>query len=204
MIGLEIAVFAFVTCASPGPVNILASISGAQNGLKANLPFVLGATSGLSLVIIVAGFGVSQLLKSNAMLANILTLIGSVYMMYLAFKLAKASVNIEATDNGSQIPSFYQGAFLQVINPKAWLVTMAGTAIYLNSDDYLKLLILYVLVFFIVCFIAVLLWVFIGSLVATKLKTSHLTLFNRSMAVLLFGLVLYNLFDTFSPYLTTI
>ncbi len=87
MIGLEIAAFAFATCATPGSVNILASLSGAQNGLRANVPFVLGATSGLALVIIVAGYGVSQLLKTNEVLANSLVLPPLICLSILLYTL---------------------------------------------------------------------------------------------------------------------
>ena len=198
MIGIEITVFAFITCATPGPINILATISGSQNGLRDNFPFVLGATSGLSLVIIVAGFGISQLLQANVFLANALTVLGSGYMLYLAFVLAKSNVKIDTSISAAQAPNFYQGSILQIINPKAWLVSMAGASLYLNVEEYTFLLMLYVSIFFIVCFFSVFLWVYLGSLVATKIKSSHLDIFIRFMAGVLVILILSNLFKTFS------
>jgi len=200
VIGIEITVFAFITCATPGPINILASISGSQNGLRANFPFVLGATSGLSLVIIAAGFGISQLLQTNVFFANALTLLGSGYMLYLVFVLAKSNVEIDTSISTAQAPNFYQGSILQIINPKAWLVSMAGALLYLNVEEYFILLMLYVLIFFIVCFFSVFLWVYLGRLVATKIKSGHLNIFNRCMAGVLAILVLSNLFKTFSMY----
>ncbi|WP_141737061.1 LysE family translocator [Marinobacter sp. X15-166B] len=200
MLGLKIAVFAFATCATPGPVNILASISGANNGLRANVPFVLGATAGLSLVILVAGFGVSQLLKTNTYLANALVLVGSGYMLYLASRMARSDTALDKTAGEARIPGFYQGSVLQIINPKAWLVSMAGAALYLNREEYLFTLALYVSVFFLVCFVSVYLWVGLGRLIATRLQSKHLSLFNKSMAGVLVTLVVYNLYDTFAGY----
>lgn len=199
MLALEITIFAFATCATPGPVNIVASIAGAQNGLRANIPFVLGATLSLSLVIIVSGFGVSQVLKTNEVLANAITLIGSVYILYLALLMSRKNLEIDKNSESYKTTSFCQGSILQIINPKAWLVSISGLAIYLNSSGQ-SILALYVLIFFIACFISVFLWVCFGSLIATKLKLHHLTIFNRSMAALLSILVLYNLMDMFSPY----
>jgi threonine/homoserine/homoserine lactone efflux protein len=197
---LEIAVFAFVTCVTPGPVNMMAIISGARTGLKPNLPFVLGATLGLSCVIIASGFGISQILRTNQNLANIVTLIGSLYILYLAFLMFSRRIEIDSSSGTLQTTSFSQGAILQLINPKAWLVSMSGLAMYLQVGEPSSL-ILYVLMFFVACFVSVFLWVCLGSLVSAKLKTAHLTIFTRIMATLLSILVLYNLFDTFSQYL---
>lgn len=201
MLIIEIAIFAFATCASPGPVNVIASISGAQNGIKQNLPFVLGASLGLSLVIFVVGLGVKQLLQSHPMLEDVLTLIGSVYMLYLAFKLSKADVKIDSASDTATIPSFYQGAALQIINPKAWLVSMAGLAMYLQAEQHIASLIQYILIFLVVCFISVLLWVYLGHLVATKLTDGYLNLFTKIMAGLLVVLISTNLISTFSKYI---
>ncbi len=200
MPALEITIFAFATCATPGPVNIVASFAGAQNGLRANLPFVLGATLGLSIVIIASGFGVNQILKTNEILANAITLIGSVYILYLALLMSRKNLAIDKGSGSCQKTSFSQGSILQIVNPKAWLVSMSGLAMYLNSSAQ-SMLALYVLIFFIACFASVFLWVCIGNLIAVKLKSLHLTIFNRSMATLLSTLVLYNLMDMLSPYL---
>jgi threonine/homoserine/homoserine lactone efflux protein len=199
MAGLEIAAFAIATCATPGPVNIVATISGAQNGLKANLPFVLGATLGLSFVITVSGFGVSQILTTNEALANSITLIGSVYILYLAFLMCSRSVEINTAEGTHQATNFSQGSILQIINPKAWLVSMSGLAMYLKADQQ-SLFVLYVMIFMVACFASVFLWVCLGHLIAARLKAAYLTNFTRIMATLLSILVLYNLIGTFSPY----
>ncbi|NDV27347.1 LysE family translocator [Desulfovibrio sp. JC010] len=192
MPALEITIFAFATCATPGPVNIVASLLGSQNGIKVSIPFVLGATLGLSFVILVASFGVSQILKTNETLANGLTLIGSIYLLYLAFLMSQKNSTIEIDSETNQTAGFYQGAILQLLNPKAWLVSMSGLAMYLNASEN-SMLTFYILMFFIACFFSVFIWVCLGSLIATKLKSTHLTIFNRSMAALLIILVFCNL-----------
>lgn len=200
MIVIEIVAFAFATCATPGPVNILASLSGAKNGLRKNLPFVLGATSGLSIVIVIAGLGMGQILQKNKMLSNALIIVGSAYMLYLAFNIARTDVKLNTSQNNIKIPSLYQGMALQIINPKAWLVSMSGLAMYLSADDYLIHLSVYALIFFIVCFIAVFLWVYLGELIATKMNEKHLHVLNKTMGAVLFLLISLNLLDTFYPY----
>lgn len=195
MSGLELVVFAIATCATPGPVNVMATMSGARSGLRRNLPFVLGATIGLSLVIIVSGFGISQILRTNQLLANSVTLIGSAYILYLAYLMARDSIQLDSRDGSNQTTTFNQGAILQILNPKAWLVSMSGIALYLGAQEQ-STLVVYVVIFCLTCFASVFSWVCLGSLIATRLKSSWLTGFTRLMALLLAVLVLYNLLTT--------
>lgn len=198
---IEIGLFAFATCATPGPVNILASLSGAKNGIKKNLLFVLGATSGLSVVILIAGLGLGQILQKNKMLSNTLIVVGSVYMLYLAFNIVASDVKLKKSQDNINPPNLYQGMVLQVINPKAWLVSMSGLAMYLGVDDYFIQLSVYTFIFFVVCFFAVFLWVCLGELIATKINEKYLHAVNKTMGATLFLLITLNLFETFYPYL---
>jgi len=199
MQALEITIFAFVTCATPGPVNVVATVMGAQKGVRVSIPFVLGATLGLSFVILVSSFGVSQILKTNELLANTITFIGSLYLLHLAFLMSRKSSSIATNSGVVQTAGFYQGAILQLINPKAWLVSMSGLAMFLNTSGK-SMLAFYVLMFFIACFVSIFMWVCLGSVIASKLKGTYVTFFNRSMATLLSTLVLCNLANMLSPY----
>lgn len=199
--GFETLIFALITCGTPGPVNMIASMAGAQYGIKQNQPFVIGATSGLSLVIIVTGCGIGQLLTTNVYLANLMTLTGSAYLLYLAFVLMRSKTEIDPSSIELNLPSFYQGAILQMINPKAWLVSMAGISMFLDSSDYVASLVMYVTIFYLACYIAVFSWVYLGQLAASKLTDNYLSAFNRLLAGTLALLVLFNLYETFSPYL---
>jgi threonine/homoserine/homoserine lactone efflux protein len=200
VLSLEITIFAFATCATPGPVNIVASIAGARSGLKANIPFVLGATLGLSLVIIISGFGLSQIVKTNELLTHAITLVGSLYILYLAFLMSRKPSTIKTDAKPPKTTSFYQGATLQVVNPKAWLVSLSGLAMYLNQSNQ-SIFALYVFIFFVACFLSVFLWVGLGQLISAKLNINHQMIFNRSMAALLMLLVLFNLIDMLFSYI---
>ena len=198
MSAVEITIFAFATCATPGPVNMVASVLGAQNGVRVSIPFVTGATLGLSFVILVSSFGVSQILKTNTMVANAITLIGSVYLLHLAYLMSKRT-EIDTKSADTQTASFYQGALLQILNPKAWLVSMSGLAMFLNTSGN-SILAVYILMFSIACFVSIFVWVCFGSIIARRLKNSYVTIFTRSMAAVLSMLVICNLAKTLSPY----
>lgn len=198
MIAVELTIFAFATCATPGPVNVIASVAGAQNGVRMSIPFVIGATLGLSIVILVSSLGVSKVLITSEILKNGITLIGSLYLLYLASLMWRKSFSIDIDSEAKQTTTFSQGMILQVINPKAWLVSVSGLAMYLGTSGK-SMLALYVLIFFIACFVSVLIWVCLGCMIRTKLKDTYITIFNRFMAGLLSILVFCNLVHILFP-----
>ena len=61
---LPIVLYAFVTSASPGPVNIVAVSSGISFGVRRTLPQVAGATLGFSLLLFAIGMGLGELLRA--------------------------------------------------------------------------------------------------------------------------------------------
>ena len=54
---LSMASFAFATSASPGPVNIVAAMSGAEFGIKRSCSYVLGAALGFVTILVGIGVG---------------------------------------------------------------------------------------------------------------------------------------------------
>ena len=54
---LPIAVFAVVSCGTPGPNNVMLLASGANFGCRRTLPHIAGITLGLNLMIWGAGLG---------------------------------------------------------------------------------------------------------------------------------------------------
>ena len=54
---LPMVSFAFATAASPGPVNIVAAMSGAQFGVKKSLSYVVGAAAAFVAVLLCVGIG---------------------------------------------------------------------------------------------------------------------------------------------------
>ena len=199
MIVLEMAVFALVTSASPGPVNLLASISGAQYKLKKNLAFVSGATAGFCSILIITGFGFGQILETNKMFANLLSIFGSVYMLYLAYTLSKAKIdlNFKAHAN-SKAPHFLQGALLQYTNPKAWLVSLAGASMYLQGQGIYLSLAIFATIFYVICFLSIYSWVYLGYFLSKKMSSNQLSTYNKFMALVLAVLVSINLYGNVS------
>ena len=83
--------FVFVAAFTPGPNNLLASYSGFNFGIKKSLPLIYGVTFGFPLLFIVVNFGLAIIFKEFPKLQDIIKILGSVFLNYMAYKIAKTS-----------------------------------------------------------------------------------------------------------------
>jgi threonine/homoserine/homoserine lactone efflux protein len=187
---LSMASFAFATSASPGPVNIVAAMSGAEFGIKKSCSYVLGAAVGFVTILIGIGVGFGSILVSNRTITNALAISGAMYMLYLAYKLATSKPGATCQDVAPP-PRFINGAIAQWLNPKAWIVSVSAISIYLaNSKNYALYLSSFGAIFFIICFLSILGWVVVGSR-TSRLLNGNYGAFNKIMAALLAMSVVY-------------
>ena len=69
---LSMAIFALVGAISPGPVNIIATSSGACFGFRRTVPHVMGATFAYTLIVLLVGFGLNQSLMQFPQITHFL------------------------------------------------------------------------------------------------------------------------------------
>jgi threonine/homoserine/homoserine lactone efflux protein len=125
-----LAIFAFVSSITPGPNNLMLMASGINFGFRRTVPHMFGVSLGFTLMIILIGLGVMQLIEAVPGSRTFITVASGLYLLFMAWKIATTNTvprnNEEATD-GSKPFTFLQAALFQWVNPKAW--TMALTAI---------------------------------------------------------------------------
>jgi threonine/homoserine/homoserine lactone efflux protein len=189
---LPVTLFALVTSASPGPVNLVAASSGVHFGLRRSLPQVLGASLGFALLLLVLGYGPGAMLAQWAALQTVLRWIGSAFLLYLAWQIYRAPAPGEQAQSVGQAPRLIDGLLAQWVNPKAWIVAATGVSSYtLPGTPYLASVWLLAGVFFMVCLPSIGAWAAFGS-AARQLLTSAPALhrFNLTMALALLASVL--------------
>ncbi|TDV67763.1 LysE family translocator [Pseudomonas sp. LP_7_YM] len=185
-LALSMAAFALAASISPGPVNVVALSCGAQFGLLASQRHVMGATVGFVVLLIFTGFGLHEVLHSYPIVTDIIRWAGMAFLVYLACRLAMddGRLNIEKS---AQRPSFWRGAAMQWLNPKAWLAAVAGMGAFLAGGEA-ELIGLFALIYFVVCYLSVGCWVYAGAFLGPWLRSpQRIRTFNRSMAALLTG-----------------
>jgi threonine/homoserine/homoserine lactone efflux protein len=183
---ISMAAFALAASISPGPVNVVALSSGAQFGLAASLQHVLGATVGFVVLLIFTGFGLHEVLLQYPTLTDIIRWAGVGFLVYLAWKLAIDDGHL-SDDRPTRRPSFWRGAAMQWLNPKAWLAAVAGMGAFV-ADGEARLIGLFALIYFVICYLSVACWAYAGAFLGPWLRRpQRIRIFNRGMAALLAG-----------------
>ncbi|KLN61627.1 lysine transporter LysE [Kiloniella spongiae] len=191
---LAIFGFAFVTSISPGPGNFLLLTSGVNFGFVRSVPLILGISFGFLSMVFLVGLGFGQILKSFPFLYSALKYCCFAYVLWLAWKIGTSKslgndANSPTTTKGFDDPiNFVQAALLQLLNPKAWTVSLIITVSYTSPTNYTNSLILLVLFFAIVNLPSISIWALSGTFLRrTLIQGNRIAIFNRFMALLLIG-----------------
>ena len=117
--------FLWVAAITPGPNNLLLTTSGANFGFMRSLWLMVGIMLGMQSILLLVAFGVGSLIPVYPSLHLILKILGSLYLLWLAWKVATAAYEKLETDVAPPQPvRLYQGWLLQFLNPKARLMAL--------------------------------------------------------------------------------
>ncbi len=127
LIPVELAVFVFAGLFSPGPNVVLLTASGARFGFRATVPHVLGVATGVGVTAGLTGLGLGALLLAYPALTLALRLIAAGWILWLAWKLFRATRTSRA-EAGDRPFTFIEAVAFQWVNPKVWAVALAASA----------------------------------------------------------------------------
>ncbi|MCC4113755.1 LysE family transporter [Aromatoleum toluclasticum] len=191
---LSMAGFAFATSASPGPVNIVSAMSGARFGAMRSFPYVFGATAGFIAILLLVGAGLGLFITRHPLVAKLLAMSGALYMLYLAYRIAHASADHMFDGDVATPPNVVAGIIAQIVNPKAWIVSLSAISIYVStSKHYATVLVVFCVIFFVICMLSLWSWSLIGASLSKRL--GGIRRFNLAMAALLTLSIIFFLYD---------
>lgn len=178
--------FVLVSSITPGPNNTMVLASGVNFGFVRTIPHLLGISSGFALMIALIGLGLGSLFTALPWTWPLLRVAATVYLVYLAYKLATAG-GVQDRQVGKPM-GFLQAAAFQWVNPKAWVMAVGACSAYvLHPNLWLNVLLLAGLSA-IINLPSVAVWaVFGASLRRWLARPRVLRVFNVTMAVLLLG-----------------
>lgn len=125
-----VAWYILVMAVTPGPNNAMLAASGMNFGVRRTVPHILGIAIGLIVLLALCGFGLGVLFNEIPHAELTLSIIGSVYLAYLAWRIANAGAPSE--NEGAKPLTFLESFGSQFLNPKGWV--MALTAATLMPD----------------------------------------------------------------------
>ena len=178
--------FALSATVTPGPNNVMLLASGANFGMRATLPHMLGISFGFPLMVFAVGLGLGAVFEQVPVLHEILRWAGGAYLLWLAWRIAGAAGMGEAKNRGRPF-TFLQAAGFQWVNPKAWIMAVSAFAVYSTPEaDPLSQALLFGAIFFVISFPSCGMWTGFGSAIGRVLKSERaLRVFNGAMAALL-------------------
>ncbi|BAP36773.1 putative RhtB family transporter [Acinetobacter guillouiae] len=189
MLSLIVSMFIFSLSMSisPGPVNLTILTSSMNYGVNATFAFISGATIGFTLLLASVCFGLYQMIVIYPVLLDVITILGTVLLLWIGLNIlrAKGTVISSQPHDEAKIPTFIQGALMQWLNPKAWIAAVAGTGLFSTGHIHAVLLV-FVAIYFVVCYLSLVLWGIAGEKLASFLNTGNRArLFNIVMGLLL-------------------
>ncbi|SHG74374.1 LysE family translocator [Pollutimonas bauzanensis] len=182
---LSLALFAFVSSITPGPNNVMLTASGATFGYRRTLPHMLGISAGVALMLLLVGAGLGTVFEAMPMLYTALKYAGAAYLLYLAWRIARAG-GVDGAAARSKPFTFLEAAAFQWVNPKAWIMAVGIVATYTPQEGFFRNLIVATLVLSMVNFPSISVWTLFGSALRRLLRQPRsVQRFNIGMALLL-------------------
>ena len=115
---------------SPGPAIAALIAVGRTRGLVGGLPYFLGLQLGLAAAAGITAAGLLSLLAAFPSALCVMTVAATVYLIYLAYKIALSPVGESAKASDGAHASSAAGFLLGMTNPKAYLAFASLLASY--------------------------------------------------------------------------
>lgn len=170
--------FALVTSVTPGPNNLMLLASGANFGFKRTIPHMLGIACGMILLLFVSLLGLGEIFTRLPVAQLTLKVVGVLYLLWLAWKIASAPVAETSRHTGDEAVSsaqpmrWWQAAAFQFVNPKAWMMALGAVSSFtLSGEQYWLSGLALMIVFFLVNLPSISLWAGFGVVIQQFLSS---------------------------------
>jgi threonine/homoserine/homoserine lactone efflux protein len=154
--------FSVAAAFTPGPNNIIGSYSGFNFGIKKSIPLILGVTFGYTILITLAAGGLNIIFSSYPILKTIIKIIGSIFLIYLAYKISfQNQIQKKTIKNPVK---FFDTFIFQFINPKGVFAAITSISLFVElGDSYLFHSVVVIAVSFLCAATSITSWCLLGK-----------------------------------------
>ena len=181
---ISFLIYCIIITFAPGPTHIV-TLSTVQNyGVKRAISFCYGASIAFTIILILSVLLNSFLTSFLPKTIILLQIIGSIYILYLAYQIYHMD---NSSSEKKSFGSFKSGFLMQFINPKVVLfcITIFPTFIMPYYDSFYELL-LFAMIISIIGVSSYFFWVMFGALLK-----SFLLRYQRFTNILLSAFLVY-------------
>jgi len=182
---LPLILFGIATAFTPGPNNIMSSYSGFNFGFKKTIPLMLGVIFGWTAMLTIMASGLIIIFQKYIFLQNIIKFLGSIFLIYLAYKIAfNSSID---SQNVKKPVGFFDTFLFQFINPKGVIVAMITVSTFIDvQNNYLRDALIVITIYFFMAVFSVSSWCLLGKYLRNFATSENfIKKFNFSMSFLL-------------------
>lgn len=122
-----VAWYVFVMTATPGPNNAMLAASGMNFGFRRSVPHIAGIVGGWLTLLAGCALGLGVAFQSLPFAEKALAVAGSLYLAYLAWRIANAGAPTSA--EGAKPLSFLEAFGFQFMNPKGWVLALTAATL---------------------------------------------------------------------------
>jgi threonine/homoserine/homoserine lactone efflux protein len=169
---------------TPGPNNAVASYSAFNFGFKKTIPLIMGVGLGYTTLVILINFVLISIFKTYPIIQEIIRILGTVFLVYLAYKIATSNTSNNETKTNPV--TFYDTFVFQFINPKGVMAATTLISKFVDQDNYISTSVMVIIVCSLTAFSSITAWTLLGKFLR-KFATnkSFIKRFNYVMSVLI-------------------
>lgn len=196
MIDFPLLTYVATMSVTPGPNNLMLAASGVNFGFRRTVPHMLGISIGHGIQVgIVAGL-LAWVMTWLDQLRFGLVLAGCAYLLWLAWRQARAGQ--PGSGRSAQPLGFVGAALFQWVNPKAWMMGINATILFLPRGGGWNAALSLALMCMVVNLPCVAVWAVAGDGLQHRLRDPRARrLFNVAMALLLAATAAWIVADEF-------
>ena len=188
---VALAIYYWTMSITPGPNNVMLTVSGANFGFKRTIPHITGIGLGCALQTFLLCLGLGVVFTLFPVIQDMLRWVGAAYLIYLACKLIGAK--LKQAGEAKRPMTTWEAALFQFVNPKAWVKATTTATIFLPAGT--PPLVAGTAIFTVclaVNFVSASTWAGFGVGIGAFLSRARgLMVFNYAMAALLIGTAVY-------------
>ncbi|MHB8066096.1 MAG: LysE family translocator [Ruminiclostridium sp.] len=175
-------IYCIIVTFTPGPTNIVILSTVNNFGTKKAMEYAYGATIAFGLLLVISAMLNTVLIAVIPKILSIMQIIGSFYIVYLAYQIYKMDTSKSTV---KQTATFMSGFLMQFINPKIVLFTMTVIPSFVMPYyTALSTLMIFVACITIIGFMAFFTWILFGTIFREFLQKHQKTV-NIIMALFL-------------------
>ena len=182
---LPLILFGIATAFTPGPNNIMSSYSGFNFGFRKTIPLMLGVIFGWTSMLTIMASGLIVVFQTYLFLQDIIKILGSIFLIYLAYKIAYSSTT--HSENIKKPVNFFDTFLFQFINPKGVIVAMITVSTFIDvQNNYLRDALIVLTIYFFMAVFSVSSWCLLGKYLRNfATNENFIKKFNYTMSFLL-------------------